>query len=115
MILLSAYAVPGIKVKKPLPGSVNIKNRITQLVADEFGVEFKDVFRKSRKRELVLTRQVSMIFIRRFDSLSKLVSIGDFFGGKDHTTVIHSLKTIQNLMETDKVLRDRVNKIEGLI
>lgn len=72
------------------------------------GVEWDDVVSASRKRELVLTRQLCMYFGRIFfgDTMT-LAQIALPFG-KDHATAIHAAKTVQNLMFSDKVFRARV-------
>ncbi len=55
---------------------------------------------KSRKQEIVFARQIAMYLIRELTSAS-LKSIGNFFGGRDHTTVMHSVNTIDNLLKSD--------------
>ena len=55
---------------------------------------------KSRKQEIVFARQIAMYLIRELTSAS-LKSIGNFFGGRDHTTVMHSVSTIENLLKSD--------------
>ena len=61
---------------------------------------------KSRKQEIVFARQIAMYLIRDLTSAS-LKSIGNFFGGRDHTTVMHSVNTIDNLIRSDD---DRVRR-----
>jgi len=61
---------------------------------------------KSRKQEIVFARQIAMYMIRNLTSAS-LKSIGNFFGGRDHTTVMHSVNTIENLVKRDD---DRVRR-----
>ena len=56
---------------------------------------------KTRKREIVVARQVSMYLAKEYTNMS-LKSIGSHFGGRDHSTVIHAIQSINNLMETDK-------------
>lgn len=114
MIIMNAMLIPGIRNKKPLPSSGTLRERIISIVTNEFGIPTSDVFRKCRKREIVMSRQISMMFIKQYDHGS-LKAIGFYFGGRDHTTVIHSIRTIKDLMSTDEVLRERVNKIQGMI
>ena len=47
--------------------------------------------------------------------MKPLTVIGQAFGGKDHSTVIYSCDTVENLMETDKLFQDLVNKLEKII
>jgi len=48
-------------------------------------------------------------------AMKPLTVIGQAFGGKDHSTVIYSCDTVENLMETDKLFQDLVNKLEKII
>lgn len=107
--------IPGLKIKKPLPVSLSLRDKITKLTCDEFGTDFKKVFAKGRKRNNVLTRQVSMLLIKSVAPHETLKSIGQYFGGRDHTTAIHGINTVNNLMQYDTGLRERVNKIQGMI
>lgn len=113
--LFNPRLVPGLRSKKPLPDSLTLRTRIGQLTANEFGINYDDMFIKCRKRENVLSRQVSMMLIKHYEPGVSLKSIGLYFGGKDHTTVIHSIKTVNNLMSYDHGLRDRVDKIQEML
>jgi len=62
---------------------------------------------KTRKREVVFCRQLIMYFMKQYTKDS-LASIGGHFG-KDHATVLHACKTINNLIDTDKIVKDKVN------
>jgi len=55
-----------------------------------------------------------MYLSRELTDLS-LPEIGDFFGGKDHTTVLHSYNKIKNLVSTNKSLKDRIDRITKII
>jgi chromosomal replication initiator protein len=57
----------------------------------------------TRKRDIVLPRQVAMYLAKELTPIS-LKLIGDFFGGKDHTTVMHAIKTIQQQVELNPEL-----------
>jgi hypothetical protein len=69
---------------------------------------------KTRKREIVQTRQVAMFFSRIFTKYS-LATIGNYFSGKDHSTVLYASKTINNLIETDRQLRDDIHVLYRLL
>ena len=71
----------------------------------------EDFYSKSKKREMVQARQLAMHFSKKFTKLS-LAMIGQQCGGRDHATVIHALKTVSNLLETDKQFRALANEIE---
>jgi chromosomal replication initiator protein len=113
--LISPWLIPGLKRRKKLPDSSTLRQRIIDLVTKEFGILPDDVFKKCRKHEIVMSRHISMLLIRTHDPAVTLKNLGGYFGGKDHTTVMHSLKTIRNLMQTDDVLKDKVQKIQEMI
>lgn len=69
---------------------------------------------KSRKREIVKRRQLAMYFCRRKTSLS-LEQIGLKLASKDHATVLHAIKEIHNLVQTDFKFRESFNKLEARI
>lgn len=86
-------------------------NYIITSVCEEMGTSQEDFFKSTRKRNVVQARQLSMYFAKKYTKAS-LVLIGEKCGKKDHATVIHALKTIDNLLETDKQFRAMTEKIE---
>lgn len=84
---------------------------IQKVVCGYFNVPIDLVHSKTRKREIVQARQVSMFFSKHLTK-SSLSSIGAQIGGKDHATVLHACKTIANLMETDKKFKVQIDDIE---
>ena len=66
---------------------------------------------KTRKREIVQARQVAMYFSKSLTK-SSLATIGAQIGGKDHATVLHACKTVNNLLDTDKHFRNQIEDIE---
>ena len=86
-------------------------NYIITSVCEEMGTSQEDFFKSTRKRNVVQARQLSMYFAKKYTKAS-LVVIGEKCGKKDHATVIHALKTIDNLLETDKQFRAMTEKIE---
>lgn len=75
--------------------------RIQQTVAAYFGVKTGDLRSKSRVRTITLPRQIAMFLCRELTTAS-LPEIGRFFGGKDHTTVLHACTKIAHLEEHDE-------------
>ena len=84
---------------------------IQKLVCDFYNVSYERLLTKTRKREVVLARQITMYFAKKFTKQS-LKTIGDHFGGFDHTTVIHSCQTVENLMETDTDYKENLLEIQ---
>lgn len=87
---------------------------IQELVAEYFSLDVEKLQGKTRKRQVVIARQLSMYLTKQMTDKS-LKAIGNDFGGRDHSTVIHSCKTIQDLMETDGVFKDTVDELEKKI
>jgi len=83
---------------------------IQKIVAESFGVKPSDLKSKRRTRTVVLPRQVAMYLCRQLAG-SSLPDIGNFFGGKDHSTVIHSCKVIEEKREKDPELKARIEML----
>ena len=84
---------------------------IQGLVADHFELPVEILQGKTRKRQVVIARQLSMYLAKKLTDKS-LKAIGANFGGRDHSTVIYSCRTVQDLMETDAILKDTVSELE---
>jgi len=76
-------------------------------VAQAWGVSAEALQSKRRTKDLTIPRQVAMFLIKEMFDLS-LVEIGKLFGGRDHSTVIHSVSKVEEDMAADPVFRDRV-------
>jgi chromosomal replication initiator protein len=87
---------------------------ITKAVCGYFKVEPEQLRSKRKTAELVRARQVAMYLCRKHTS-SSLKSIGEEFGGRDHSTVIHSINMIDNQAKFDLGLRRAVDDIENLL
>jgi chromosomal replication initiator protein len=83
---------------------------IIDSVVEQYKVRIADLKGKSRLREIVLPRQVAMYLAKELTNLS-LKSIGYHFGGRDHSTVIHAIQTVNDLMDTDKDINVTVTKL----
>ncbi len=88
--------------------------KIKKLVAKHFDVPVEKLHEKTRLRNVVVARQLSMYLAKTFTN-SSLKVIGDSFGGRDHSTVIHSLKAVQDLMDTDTLFKDQVDDLVKLV
>jgi len=84
---------------------------ISKVVCDYFSMPVETLQAKTRKREVVQARQLTMYFSKTMTKYS-LASIGSQIGNKDHATVLHACKTVNNLKETDKNFRHYVDEIE---
>jgi chromosomal replication initiator protein len=77
---------------------------IQKVVSDYFEMDVATLQSKTRKRHIVQARQLAMFFAKKFTKAS-LASIGSQIGKRDHATVLHACKTVDNLAETDKQFR----------
>ena len=84
---------------------------ISKVVCDYFSMPVDALQAKTRKREVVQARQIAMYFSKSLTKYS-LASIGAQIGSKDHATVLHACKTVNNLKDTDKNFRQFVEDIE---
>jgi chromosomal replication initiator protein len=84
---------------------------ISKVVCDYFSMPVDALQTKTRKREIVQARQIAMYFSKSLTKYS-LASIGAQIGSKDHATVLHACKTVNNLKDTDKNFRQFVEDIE---
>lgn len=87
---------------------------IQKVVCDYFNLPIELLKSKTRKREVVQARQIAMYFAKQMTKAS-LASIGAHCGGKDHATVLHACKTVNNLIETDKRFRGYIDDLEKKI
>jgi chromosomal replication initiator protein len=84
---------------------------IQKVVCDYFDLPLDLMKSKSRKREVVQARQLAMYFSKVYTK-SSLATIGQHCGGKDHATVLHACKTVNNLIETDKKFKHYVDELD---
>ncbi len=91
-------------------GEVSI-DYIQKYVANYYNIDVALLKSKTRKQEIVQPRQVAMYFSKLYTTHS-LATIGDYFGGKDHSTVIHSVRTVENLIQTDKKLKAKIKDMQ---
>jgi chromosomal replication initiator protein len=87
---------------------------IQKVVCDYFELPIELLKSKTRKREVVQARQIAMYFAKQLTK-SSLANIGAHCGGKDHATVLHACKTVNNLMETDKRFKVYIDDLEKKI
>lgn len=103
-----------------------------EAVVDEIEVYFimfpDDIYKKTRKREIVQARQLAMFFSKKYVKFYYIIKdkvefrrkitleyIGEKIGGKDHATVLHAFKTVNNLADSDKCFKRYVKEIDAII
>jgi chromosomal replication initiator protein len=78
---------------------------IQKKVCEYYRIRATDMHSAKRSRHIVRPRQIAMFLAKQLTSTS-LPNIGRYFGGRDHTTVMHAIQTIQGLLQTDPVLQE---------
>ncbi len=123
---LQAYAsMTGVPISEDLARqtlkdiSPKVKHELTadailKLVALQFGIKTTDIRSDKRTRKLSVPRQICMYLMRRH-LLMSYPEIGKFMGGKDHTTILHGVTRIGELMRTDAEILKATTAIESLI
>lgn len=87
---------------------------ITKVVCEFFNLEENKLREKNRRKEIVLARQVAM-YLSKLLTKSSLKTIGLHFGGRDHSTVIHSQTCIENLVTGDPKMKETVDLLKNKI
>jgi len=122
LIRLVAYAsLTGVTVDLPTAQQV-LKNiietqekkvtieQIQKAVGEIYGLRVQDLKMRSNSREIAFPRQIAMFIVKQLTSAS-LPEIGKQFGGKHHTTVLHSINKIETLRQTNKDLNKTINRL----
>lgn len=126
LIRLSAFAslhnMPiGIDLAKEVMGHIIKEKRkeitldlIIKEVATHFSLKVAELKATRRIKSIIVPRQIAMYLCRKLTN-SSLVSIGEKFGGKDHATIIHSIRKVEDDIKVKKELREIVEKLEDKI
>ena len=85
---------------------------ILEKVCRHYGINQQSIFGKSRKRNLVQVRQISMYLAQKYTKMPA-ARIGQLIGNRDHSTVIHSCNTIEKRLKIDKAFSDELSSIEN--
>lgn len=88
--------------------------KIIKAIAEFYDIEERDLLHRSRKRDFVRPRQIAMYLMRHELSIS-YPSIGDKFGGRDHTTAIHSCEKVEHELKTNPDLEEELQAIKDRI
>ncbi len=101
------------KIVKNTKREINI-NYIQEIVSKFFNISIEQMKDKARRKEIVIARQVAMYFSKDFTNNS-LKSIGFHFGGRDHSTVIHAVQSVNDMIDTDSIFRKNIKEINKRI
>jgi chromosomal replication initiator protein len=111
---LSAAEVRDIMRTSARPKKSISHEEVIRAVSTYFGIEPESIADKTRRKEVVLPRQLTM-YILRNDFAISYPTIGDKMGGRDHTTVIHSCEKIKNDLKGDPHLQHQLNQIRAML
>lgn len=106
--------------EKALQDIINPENepvtmdRIKSVVAEYFNLDPAELSSKKRDQKIVFPRQIAMYLIRKYTDAS-LPQIGDYFGGRDHTTVMHAVSKIEESYNKEETLRAIIDEIKNKI
>ena len=85
---------------------------ILEKVCNHYNVSQQNVFSKSRKRDYVMVRQISMYLAQKYTKMPAS-RIGQLIGGRDHSTVIHCCSTVEQRLKVDKSFSAELSSIEN--
>ncbi|WP_243292743.1 chromosomal replication initiator protein DnaA [Bacillus sp. FJAT-47783] len=109
---LAAEALKDI-IPSSKPKVITIQD-IQRMVGQHFNVKLEDFKAKKRTKSVAFPRQIAMYLSRELTD-SSLPKIGEEFGGRDHTTVIHAHEKISKMLQKDDVLQRQIKEIEELL
>lgn len=112
---MSAQIYAGIPAKDQELYRIGFVNRVIRIVGEALGIDESEMKSSSRKREIVESRHIAIGIILKKNKFITLVKLGKIMGGRDHSTMIHSNETFNDLCDTDKKFKLKVKSIEKLI
>jgi len=89
----------------------NEPEKIIEIIAEFFNLTKEDILNEKRTKNVALARQIVMYFLRHYLNLP-LKQIGKILGGKDHSTVIHGIEKVEELIEKDEIFKENIVEIE---
>lgn len=87
---------------------------IQKAVSEHFDIRLADMSSRRRPANIAFARQVAMYLSRKMTQ-SSLMEIGDAFGGRDHGTVIHAVKKVENRIQKESMVRDTVDLLDAML
>ena len=112
--MLSVSEVRSLLKNNIRPKKIIPVRDVVKLVAGFYHIDEENIYKKTRKKEIVKPRQLIM-YILREDYAMPYPTIGNKLGGRDHTTVIHSYEKIKKDLLQDSNLEQEINQIRGLL
>ena len=122
--ILAHCSLHGTSVTRNLTESIlqhygSVRNQVTmdeiiEIVAESFGTPSEYIVGKSRKREIVVARHAAMYLAKEFTHRS-LKSIGLHFAGRDHSTVIHAVKAVEDRIATESSFRQKLEHAQEMV
>jgi chromosomal replication initiator protein len=97
------------EIAKPRDRSIRV-DLIQKVIQSAYGVTLTDLQSKSRSKAIALPRQIAMYFARKMTKYS-LEEIGGYFGGRDHTTVLHAVQKITEMGASDPAFKYEIDKL----
>jgi chromosomal replication initiator protein len=101
------------KFADPQQGNISVEN-IQRAVAEYFSLSLTDLIRKKRTKKVATARQIAMYIAHKITDYST-IELGQYFGGRDHATVIYSCQKIEEMIISDPNLDSTIQKIERTI
>lgn len=99
--------------KEEIKNDLNV-DKIISTVCDYFNIGYQDIIGKKKNKEVVEPRMIAIYLISELLNLP-LVNIGKIFGGRDHTTIMHSRDKITEELKTNKKIQNLVSDIKGML
>ena len=109
LYIIENYSVT--EIQRMMELSKDIDSNILEMVCRDFKVTPKQVKSKSRKGNIKIARFITIYLLRKYGELPSLKEIGMFLGGRDHSTILHSLRQVDNYIDTGFKV-DAINKLE---
>lgn len=110
---IAAEAVQGLIGGNSIATQLN-EQKIINIVADYYSLTPTQITGKIRTGQLVQARHIAIYLIRQNLDIP-LKKIGDMFGGKDHTTIMHAIKHVENELKTNPEMKEAINKLQKQI
>ncbi len=112
--MLNTQEVKELLKKNIRPPKTLTITQVIKTIANFYQVEEKNLFEKTRKKEIVKPRQIAMYLLREDLNLS-YPYVGQKFGQMDHTTIIYAFRKISEMLKKDEKLNQEINSIRNIL